>query len=154
MIPKNQIDDTTAQPEDNMLRFIQLKKGLATILVPLFVIMAVYSLVNWSMAALSDYQNGVLAFKHINNIFFDEFFTVLIIVDVLLLLASFFYSDQFHKIIRNSGFVISTVLIKMSFSAEGLVNNALIVGAVLFGLLILLIHNMFEKEDSVDPDAV
>jgi hypothetical protein len=97
------------------------------------------------MVALSDYQNGLVLFSNLNTIFFDEFFTVLIIVDVTLLLASFFYSDQFHKIIRNSGFIISTILIKVSFSVEGLINNALIIVAVLFGFLILIIHNQFEK---------
>lgn len=127
-------------------QFIQLKKGIAVILVPLLVALALYTFMHWSIATLDDYQNGITAFKNINNIFFDEFFTVLIIVDVLLLLASFFYSDKFHKIIRNSGFIISTILIKMSFSVEGIVNNALIIGAVLFGLLLLVIHNKYEYQ--------
>jgi hypothetical protein len=47
--------------------------------------------------------------------------------------------------------VISTILIKVSFSVEGLVNNALILGAVLFGFLILTIHDLYEKNiGSVD----
>jgi hypothetical protein len=87
---------------------------------------------------------GLESFTDINNVFFDEFFTILIIVDVILLLVSFFHTDQFHKVIRNSGFVISTILIRMSFSVEGLMNNFLIIGAVLFGWLILMIHNKFE----------
>jgi hypothetical protein len=70
---------------------------------------------------------------------------VLIVVDVLLLLASFFYTDEFHHIMRNSGFVISTMLIKVSFSVEGPVNNALILGAVVFGLLIQMVHNRYVK---------
>jgi len=69
----------------------------------------------------------------------------LIIVDVLLLLASFYYSDQFHVIIRNSGFVLSTILIKLSFSVAGPVNNILVVSSVLFGLLILYITQLYEK---------
>ena len=126
-------------------KFINLKKAIATLLVPVLIVLAVYTFFNWANAAISDHENGTAAFANINKIFFDEFFTILIIVDVLLLLASFFYSDKFHKIIRNSGFVISTILIKISFSVDGIVNNALIIGAVLFGFLILLIHNMFEK---------
>lgn len=131
-------------------KFINLKKGIAVLLVPLLIILAIYTVVDWSLAVISDYQNGIIAFKNINNIFFDEFFTILIIVDVLLLLASFFYSDEFHKIIRNSGFVISTILIKISFSIEGIVNNALIIGAVLFGFLILIIHNQYEQNTVSD----
>jgi hypothetical protein len=129
--------------------FINLKKGIATILLPILIVLAVYSFYDWSATTLSNYKNGITAFKSINKIFFDEFFTILIITDVLLLLASFFYSDQFHKIIRNSGFVISTILIKISFSAEGAINNALIIGAVLFGFLILVIHNKFENNDFI-----
>ena len=41
--------------------------------------------------------------------------------------------------------MISTILIKVSISVEGIVDNALIIGAVLFGLLMLLIHNRYEK---------
>ena len=140
----------SAETVKKITRFINLKKAVAVILLPIFVLLAVYTLSRWISETLMDYKNGILAFENINNIFFDEFFTVLIIIDVLLLLFSFFYSDEFHKIIRNSGFVISTMLIKISFSEKGLVNNALIIGAVLFGYLILLIHNMYEKREKSD----
>lgn len=136
----------------NIEMFVNLKKGIAILLVPVLIILAVYTLSTWLYATISDYQNGILVFKNINNIFFDEFFTILIIVDVLLLLASFYYSDKFHKIIRNSGFVISTILIKVSFSVEGIVNNALILGAVLFGFLMLVGHNLFEKNSISTED--
>ena len=129
----------------NIEVFINLKKTIAILLVPLLICIAVYTFLMWVNTTISDYGSGIVAFKNINNIFFDEFFTVLIIVDVLLLLSSFFYSDTFHKIIRNSGFVISTILIKISFSTEGIVNNILIISAVLFGFLILLIYNKFEN---------
>ncbi|MFM9950293.1 MAG: hypothetical protein ACKV1O_20325 [Saprospiraceae bacterium] len=127
-------------------RFIILKKAISITLLPILAALAFYTLYNWVSETIQDYRNGILAFENINNIFFEEFFTILIIIDVLLLLLSFFYSDEFHKIIRNSGFVISTILIKMSFSVEGIVNNALIIGAVLFGYVILTIHNMYEKK--------
>jgi len=140
--------DEVGMTDEKMSQFILLKKGIAVLLVPTLVILAFVTLFSWVMVALNDYQNGLMAFSNLNAVFFDEFFTVLIIVDVTLLLASFFYSDQFHKIIRNSGFIISTILIKVSFSVEGLINNALIIVAVLFGLLILLIHNQFEKLES------
>jgi hypothetical protein len=130
---------------EDTARFVHLKKTIATLLVPVLLILAAYTFYIWFKDTWSDYAKGVMAFKNINNIFFEEFFTILIVVDVLLLLSSFFYSDKFHKIIRNSGFVISTVLIKMSFSIEGILNNFLIIGAVLFGLLILIIHNKYEK---------
>lgn len=126
--------------------FIILKRGIALLLLPILICMGLFTLTTWSYDFMTSLQSFDTLFANINSVFFDDFFSVLIIVDVLLLLASFFYSDQFHKIIRNSGFVISTVLLKLSFSNVGLVNNTLIIGAVSFGLAILLVHNLFEKE--------
>ena len=125
-------------------KFIKKKKLIAVILVPLFFIMALYTLIDWT-AGISVASNKLPSFESINNLFFDQFFTILILVDVVLLLISFFYTDQFHKIIRNSGFVISTILIRMSFGVTGLISTILIVVAVLFGLAIILIHNKYEK---------
>ena len=126
-------------------KFIKKKKLIAVILVPLFFIMALYTFIDWT-AGISIASNKLPSFESINNLFFDQFFTVLILVDVVLLLISFFYTDQFHKIIRNSGFVISTILIRMSFGVTGFISTILIVVAVLFGLAIIAIHNKYEKK--------
>jgi hypothetical protein len=106
--------------------------------------MASYTLINWS-TGISISSKEIPSFESINNLFFDQFFTILILVDVVLLLISFFYTNQFHKIIRNSGFIISTILIRMSFGVSGLISTILIVVAVLFGLAIITIHNKYEK---------
>jgi len=126
--------------------FVKKKKWIAVILVPMFFIMALYTLINWSLG-ISISSKELPSFESINNLFFDQFFTVLILVDVVLLLLSFFYTHEFHKIIRNSGFIISTILIRISFGVTGLVNTILIVVAVLFGLAIITIHNKYEKND-------
>ena len=125
-------------------KFVQKKRLIAVVLVPLFFFMALNTLVKWSTGIISS-SNEFPSLESINNLFFDQFFTVLILVDVILLLISFFYTDQFHKIIRNSGFIISTILIRMSFGVSGLINTILILVAVLFGLAILSIHNKYEK---------
>ena len=126
-------------------KFVHAKKWTATALVPLLLIVAIYSFLNWSLGLFHQEPNTI-SFKNINNVFFEQFFNVLIIADVILLLFSFFHTDEFHKVIRNSGFIISTILIRISFSVSGFVNTALIVSAVLFGLLMLFIHNKFEKK--------
>ena len=138
--------DLTPSPEKNTSDFILLKKSISVILVPALLFLAIYSFWRWVDLAKKDYLSGMDALSNLNSVFFDEFFTILIVVDVLILLASFFYSDKFHTIIRNSGFVISTVLIKVSFSIDGIVNNVLIIGAVIFGILITYIHTLFERK--------
>ena len=127
-------------------KFINAKKWIATALVPILLITAIYSFLNWSIGIFEPTETNLISFKNINNIFFEQFFNILIIADVILLLFSFFHTDEFHKVIRNSGFIISTILIRISFSVSGIINNVLIVSAVLFGLLILIIHNKFEKQ--------
>jgi len=135
-------------PEENerIHRFIRLKKSIAIILVPILIVLATFTVFNWTVETIHDYKHGQFLFQDLNKIFFEDFFTLLIMVDVLLLLSSFFYSDEFSKIMRNSGFVISTILIKISFSADGIISNALIIGAVLFGYLILTIHNLHSRQ--------
>lgn len=126
--------------------FIRIKRIIATILVPVLMLTAIYSFCKWTWSVLNPVNNNQFQFTNINNIFFEQFFTILIIADVILLLFSFFHTDEFHKVIRNSGFIISTILIRLSFSVSGLPNLLLILSATLFGLLILFIHNKFEQE--------
>ncbi|MFN5479231.1 MAG: hypothetical protein ACK48G_04585 [Chitinophagaceae bacterium] len=126
-------------------QFVFLKKIIALLLVPVLIVLAIYSFTSWVRLVLNNGLADASVLAYTNNIFFDEFFTILIVVDVLLLLASFFYSDRFHTIIRNSGFVLSTIMLKISFSVSGILNNLLIVGSVIFGLLILYIHQLFER---------
>jgi hypothetical protein len=136
-------DSKITQPE--ILKFIVLKKTVATVLVPILLLLSIYSLSHWLYDSFFSVSKLVTEIKDINKIFFDDFFTILILVDVLLLLFSFLHSDQFNKVIRNSGFIISTILIKLSFSTEGILNTILIVTAIVFGVVILKIHNLFEK---------
>jgi len=127
-------------------KFIIAKKWIATALVPILLVIAIYSFLSWCIGILQPLETNAISFNNINNIFFEQFFNILIIADVILLLISFFHTDEFHKVIRNSGFIISTILIRISFSVGGIINNLLIVSAVLFGLSILFIHNKFEKK--------
>lgn len=127
-------------------KYIVLKKIIASCLVPIVIILAAYSFFSWLLDSINAFGQSGEFFKNINNIFFEQFFSLLIIVDVLLLLTSFFYTDKFHNVIRNSGFIISTILLRLSFTVEGLLNNLLVVVAVIFGLVILLIHNKFEEK--------
>lgn len=133
---------TETRPE--LIRFIKFKQALAVLLVPTFVIIALYNVYDWATHT-TGLEAGITLGLDINSIFFDDFFTVLILVDVLLVLFSFAHTDKFNKVIRNSGFVISTILVKLSFSVTGLQNVVLIISAVAFGVIILWIHKLFEK---------
>jgi hypothetical protein len=137
--------ENTHNLQPKMRRFIHTKKWIAIILVIVLLITAIYSFIDWGIGMMYPGESNHISFKNLNNIFFEQFFSILIISEVVLLLFSFFNTDEFHKIIRNSGFIISTILIRISFSVDGLINTLLIVSAVIFGLLMMVIHNKFEK---------
>lgn len=141
---KNEINQSKVQKNIDINKFIKLKNIFAILLIPIFVALSVYSLAHWIYESFFSLTQIVDKIKDINKIFFDEFFTILILIEVLLLLFSFFLSDKFNRVIRNSGFIISTILIKLSFGTEGILNTILIVAAVLFGVIILAIHNKYE----------
>ena len=145
-------ENISASKAESISTFIKIKKVIATLLVPALFIAAIYSFFHWIMSVVSPSEVGSISLKNINNIFFEQFFSMLIIADVILLLFSFFHTDEFHKVIRNSGFIISTILIRLSFAATGLLNTALIISAVVFGLVILIIHNQFEKKLSLQEN--
>ena len=126
-------------------RFITTKKVLALGLMVLFFYLFVRSLVELRDISLN-IKDIVDALKTINNTFFHSFFTALILVEVLLLLFTFNLSDQFSKVIRNSGFIISTILLKLSFMVSGVISLGLILIAVAFGVAILGIHKLFEQK--------
>jgi hypothetical protein len=139
------IEESDDNKQEGTARFIRVKKIMAVALVPILLALSIYSFSTWLLGTLSPSENADVAFQNLNNVFFEQFFTVLIIVDVFLLLFSFFHTDEFHKVIRNSGFIISTILIRLSFSVTGLMNTVLIIAAVVFGLLMFFIYNKFEK---------
>ena len=128
-------------------KFIYQKQIIASILIPIFFFMALFSFYNWLLMSLNGSNINI---TNLNHIFFEDFFNILIFVDIIILLLSFFYKQSFHKIIRNSGFIVSTIIIRISFGVSGLVNLSLIISALLVGLCVLIVHNLFEKIDYGD----
>ncbi len=126
----------------NIKRFVKYKHYLSIGLFFLFILLGIRSFVEWAIPIFNHIDETNMI--EINAIFFEEFYNFLIISDVIILLLSLLYTDNFPVIIRNSSFVISTVLLKLSFTAEGLLSQGLIILGVSFGVLMLLIHNKFK----------
>ena len=124
----------------NLQSFVASKKAVSMILLPILIITSLVSVYNWIYGLLY-----LQITTDINAIFYNEFFTILILADVLILLLSFQYTERYSQLIRNTGFVICTILIRLSFGVSGLTNVMLIISSVAFGLLILTIYNLEEN---------
>ena len=124
----------------NLKSFVASKKAVSLILLPILIITSIISIYNWVYGLV--YLQST---SDINAIFYNEFFTILILADVLILLLSFQYTERYSQLIRNTGFVICTILIRLSFGVYGLTNVILIISSVAFGLIILTIYNLEEN---------
>ena len=130
----------TTKPDKKLKKFISQKKLISILLVPTLLFLAGWSFYSWANASL--FSNGYD--DNVNFLFFVDFFTILILVDVFILLISFRYTERYSQLIRNTGFIISTILLRLSFAASGLVSVILIASGVLFGLIILYIYKRME----------
>ena len=133
-LPKKNVTDPS------LIRFISSKKIVSLILLIVMSFMALNTLFDWFS---NIYSNQTIT--QIDGLFFNKFFTLLILADVIILLISFRYTEEYSKLIRNTGFIISTILIRLSFSSTGYLTMILILTGVSFAYLILRIYNAIES---------
>ncbi len=129
-------------PEKNK-KYLFAKQVLALLVGLVFISLAFFKFFEWGYN-----NNSFIDFlqntKPVTRDFYSNFFMVLILSDVVVLLFSFAITDVFPKVIRNSGFVISTTLIKLSFNVTGLTSHILVVMSVIFGTLILFLYKRYK----------
>ena len=127
----------------NIDKFIDSKKIISILLIPVMIVLFCFGIYNWYSIGMD--SNFASSFYYVNEVFYNTFFSILIIADVFILLLSFLYTERYSQIMRNTGFIICTILIRLSFSSTGLTNLLLIISSVLFGLLILKIYSQMNK---------
>ena len=130
------------KPTVSLSRFISYKKMLSITLLPILLFLCMSNLYDWSYAVFVNQE----FLENLNYIFFIDFFTILILVDVFILLISFQYTERYSQILRNTGFIISTILLRLSFSVSGVSSLILLLSGVVFGLIILKIYQLSEAE--------
>ena len=121
--------------EVELNQFVRIKTLIAGLLSMLLLIISIYAFAAWGL-------DLVLHPSHLhsdpNSIFYNTFFTVLILVDVLLLVVSFRYLDDFGLILRNSGFIVSTILLRQALGSEPWHGLAYDITAGLLAVLMIL----------------
>ncbi len=127
-------------PSDQVSSFISYKKIIATAMVPVFLFIAAFSFVNW----LNDANDGGGGVDR--GIFFLEFFTFLILADILILLISYWFYTDFANLARNTGFVLSTVIIRVAISSTGLSSMILFSLSGVLGVAIIRASSKFNLD--------
>ena len=141
----NSNTDTTVDFKDNeLLNFVQNKQKIAVFLLATYLIVAIFSFTNW-VISVSEGDGSVT-----REIFFLDFFTILILADILILLISYGYSTDFTNLARNTGFILSTVVLRVAIGATGVSSMILFVLGGLLGIAVLVISlkaDEFQVED-------
>ncbi len=126
---------------DRLTSFIALKKSIAVLLTALFVIMAATSLIGWLASVIGSSSDTSAQTIDVDQIFFPGFFKVMIFTDVLLLILSFSISKSYRFVFRNAGFVISTILLRVSVTAPTYYDVSAAIVGMAFGIAILAAFN-------------
>ncbi len=72
--------------------------------------------------------------------FFESFYTVLVLADVLLVFLSLRYSGAYQVVFRNSGLAVATVILRLGLAAPAFYDAALGIAASLFALALTYAH--------------
>jgi len=138
--------EKTETMADDIAIFVEAKRGIANAMLIIFLIMATYSLYSW----MGSVQEGEGSVSRI--IFFLDFFTLLILTDILILLISYWFYTDFGNLARNTGFVLSTVIIRVAISSEGVSSMILFTLSGLLGIAILRMFILNEQAFSQDSE--
>jgi hypothetical protein len=128
-------------------KFIALKKTMALFLSGILFALAIYSfgetvyqIINYGVLyASQDIQVG--------HFFYSKLFMVMVFVNVFILVLSYIFTTDYELVFRNSGFVITTILILFSLTLPKPYNIVLAIAAMVFAICIRLIYNFFRKID-------
>ena len=134
---------------EDLVKFVKNKRIIALFLLGTYAIIALFSFTNWCVS-LSEGDGSVT-----REIFFLDFFTVLILADILILLISYGYSIDFTNLARNTGFILSTVVLRVAIGASGLSSMILFVLGGILGTTVLIISLRFHQFhiDEIDLTA-
>ena len=141
LFKKTWVNTPKRKTNKNLKKFINYKKLMSILLVPTLIVLCFINFYEWVIQVFISESYT----ENLNGVFFIDFFTILILVDVFILLISFQYTERYSQLIRNTGFIISTILLRLSFSAEGLYSIMLTILGVVFGLIILRIYKLAEE---------
>ena len=130
--------------------FVSFKKAVAVVLSVIFVIIASVSLAGWLYSVVESSAAGRVKGLDTDLIFFPTFFEILIFSDVLILIVSFSITDGYKYVFRNAGFVISTILLRISLTSPKPYDLLAALSAMCFGIAVLAIFNTYAKLE-VDP---
>ena len=117
--------------EEEQVKFVAAKKILALTMLLVYGVIGLVVAWNW------------ITTVHASPPFFQTFYTILIFADFLMVFISLRYSGCYHVLFRNSGFALSTVVIRVALTAPPYFSAGLGICAMIFVLGITWAYNRY-----------
>lgn len=118
---------------DLLVCYVRSKKLLAFILLIIFIGIGI--------------RDILMGLAGIETSFFESIYTLLIFADIAMVLIAQRYMPCYYAVFRNSGFVVGTLLMRLSLSAPPLLSSAIAVFAALFVLALAYGAKLFGPEE-------
>ena len=139
-----------SQPHESLERFVAIKKSVAVLLCAVLIFLAVYNVLRWATGIISAPPGEVGSAMDMDLFFFPAFFEFMIFTDVFLLIVSIPFFQRYEYVIRNAGFVISTVLLRASLSTPKPYDLVIGLIAMIYGLSVLSVFSYFSRVNALD----
>ncbi|MEM9941365.1 MAG: hypothetical protein AAF939_07210 [Planctomycetota bacterium] len=136
---------------EGVKEFVQFKKAVALVLGSVLLCLASYNVICWFSLHFISAEKPDSFLAGADDFFFPAFFEFMIFTDVLILIVSICYYDRYEYLFRNSGFVISTVLLRISLSTSKPYDLAVGIVAILYGLLLITVFTFFSRINENQP---
>lgn len=123
-----------------LAEFINIKKLVSIAMIVILMLLSIGAFYQWGndmIVALKIDKN----YPDPNTVFYADFFTIMIFVDVMLLLISFIYHFSFFTIFRNASFIITTILIRMSLTIEKPMNYIIVLAGFSFAIFSFALYS-------------
>ncbi len=133
-----------AEVVNQLNNFINIKKMVSLGMIVILLLLSISSFYNWGSEMIIALQTDS-NYPNSNAVFYSDFFSIMIFVDVLLLIISFTYHFSFFTIFRNASFIITTILIRMSLTIEKPMNYIIILIGFLFSIISFYLFGLRKK---------
>jgi hypothetical protein len=119
----------TGERAEDLYRFVASKKSVSLFLLGCFIAMGADNIYHSLPGQEHTYR------------FFQNFYTLLIVTDILIVLISQCFLPSFFSIFRNSGYALSTMFIRLALVAPAYYNVLMGIAAISFAIILTLINN-------------
>ena len=129
----------------DLVGFIELKKAVAVLLLVVLSGLALLNLAVWLRVLPVSLLGLTQIPVNVDLFFFPLFFEFMIFTDVFILIVSLAYYDRYEYVFRNAGFVISTVLLRVSLSTPKPYDIGVALIAMAYGVSVLAVFGWFSS---------